>query len=166
MCIIEFLRHSTDTVPPPPVEPAPIIQCPTVHWAGIVALTEGKLLVIQNYNHKWGFPKGHVEHDETTLSTALRELEEETGIIATPTDITKKLCVYRNATYYVLENSIQYNTRLIQNYNEITGIGWVCMSCLQQLNYGSHVRRFIQTCKNVHSKLDTRCTEGLRIVYI
>ena len=29
----------------------------------------------------WGFPKGHIDGDETPKETAIREIEEETGII-------------------------------------------------------------------------------------
>jgi len=39
------------------------------------------LIVRQNNNTKsWSFPKGHIEEGETPKETALRELEEETGI--------------------------------------------------------------------------------------
>ena len=37
------------------------------------------LLVRHGQGH-WGFPKGHVENDETPQQTARRELAEETGI--------------------------------------------------------------------------------------
>ena len=33
---------------------------------------------------KWGLPKGHVEPGETLAETAIREVREETGLIATP----------------------------------------------------------------------------------
>ncbi|WCR10428.1 NUDIX hydrolase [Paracoccus stylophorae] len=32
----------------------------------------------------WGFPGGHVDPGETALAAAVRELAEETGIVATP----------------------------------------------------------------------------------
>ena len=35
------------------------------------------LIVRQNAGH-WGFPKGHVEGDETEFETAFREVREET----------------------------------------------------------------------------------------
>ena len=35
-------------------------------------------LVLQSLNGDFGFPKGHVEKDETEYETALRELKEET----------------------------------------------------------------------------------------
>lgn len=37
-------------------------------------------LVLQSLNGDFGFPKGHVEKDETEYETALRELKEETNV--------------------------------------------------------------------------------------
>ncbi len=41
---------------------------------------ETKYLLIQNRNGIYGFPKGHVEGNETEIETALREVREETGL--------------------------------------------------------------------------------------
>lgn len=38
------------------------------------------LLVYSKRNKEWGFPKGHIENDETEKETAIREIYEETGI--------------------------------------------------------------------------------------
>jgi len=38
------------------------------------------LLIYSKRNKEWGFPKGHVEPNETELETAKREIKEETGI--------------------------------------------------------------------------------------
>lgn len=37
------------------------------------------LLIRDRYRH-WGFPKGHVEREESAAEAALREVEEETGL--------------------------------------------------------------------------------------
>lgn len=50
---------------------------------GIVVVTEDeKYLLIRHLAGHWDFPKGHVEKDETEEETALREVEEETGLKA------------------------------------------------------------------------------------
>lgn len=38
------------------------------------------LLESQNASHFWGFPKGHVEGDESLVQTARREIKEETQL--------------------------------------------------------------------------------------
>lgn len=39
-----------------------------------------KILIVKMYNGNWGFPKGHVENEETEEETAHREVFEETGV--------------------------------------------------------------------------------------
>lgn len=39
-----------------------------------------KFLFLYRRGNYWNFPKGHFEHGERSLDTALRETEEETGI--------------------------------------------------------------------------------------
>ena len=41
---------------------------------------EIKYVIIQSLEGFYGFPKGHVEADETEVQTALREIREETGL--------------------------------------------------------------------------------------
>lgn len=45
-----------------------------------------KYLLIRDRNYSCGVPKGHVEKGENEIQTALREIEEETGIKATLLD--------------------------------------------------------------------------------
>lgn len=59
----------------------------TEHSCGAVVFREGcgtrqVLLICSQRGAHWSFPKGHVEKGETRQQTALREVEEETGIRA------------------------------------------------------------------------------------
>ena len=47
---------------------------------GVVESPSGELLMIRSRGH-WDLPKGHVESGETGREAALREVEEETGIV-------------------------------------------------------------------------------------
>ena len=47
---------------------------------GAVIENDGKILMIFQNNGFWGFPKGHVEENETEGETAVREVFEETGV--------------------------------------------------------------------------------------
>jgi NTP pyrophosphohydrolases including oxidative damage repair enzymes len=40
------------------------------------------LVIFSNRNRVWGFPKGHIEPNETEHAAALREIAEETGLLA------------------------------------------------------------------------------------
>ena len=42
-----------------------------------------RYIIIQSKTGFYGFPKGHMENDETETETALREVMEETGLLVT-----------------------------------------------------------------------------------
>lgn len=47
---------------------------------GCIIIENEKVLLIQGTEEHWGFPKGHIELDETELETAIREVKEETNL--------------------------------------------------------------------------------------
>lgn len=53
-----------------------------------VVVRDSRVLLVQRRNEPdaglWGFPGGHVDLGETALEAAVRELHEETGVIAQP----------------------------------------------------------------------------------
>lgn len=61
---------------------------------GIVVFKDNKVLLVHHNLGHWGFPKGHVELDETDEETAMREVFEETGISASIIDGFKEKITY------------------------------------------------------------------------
>ena len=55
-----------------------------VNAAGMLlfALESPPKFLLMRHRDRWDLPKGHAEPGETLLATALRETEEETGILA------------------------------------------------------------------------------------
>ena len=49
---------------------------------GIVVFNDDKILVVKQNAGHYGFPKGHVEENETEFETAIREVKEETNVDA------------------------------------------------------------------------------------
>ena len=47
---------------------------------GCIIINDNKVLLIKQIQGHWGFPKGHVEKNETELETAAREVKEETNL--------------------------------------------------------------------------------------
>ena len=67
---------------------------------GCIIIENNKVLLIQQNEGHWGFPKGHVEAGETEIETAIREVKEETNIDVIP-DESK-----RYEQEYVMKNGI------------------------------------------------------------
>ena len=72
-----------------------------VAGGGKVVNSDGKILFIFR-NGKWDLPKGKAEQQETIDQTALREVEEETGVEGL--SITKPLEI----TYHIFKRNEQY----------------------------------------------------------
>ncbi len=64
-------------------------------------------LIIRSVNGEYGFPKGHVEGDETEYETAVRELKEETNLEADIVD------GFRRQIEYPFPNKINVTKRSV-----------------------------------------------------
>ncbi|MGC6438464.1 MAG: NUDIX hydrolase [Flavobacteriaceae bacterium] len=100
---------------------------------GKVINPSGKILFIFR-NGKWDLPKGKAEPNETIDQTALREVEEETGIsgltITKPLDITyhifKRNNRYQIKKTYWFEMHSEYDGTLTPQVKEgITKVKWI-----------------------------------------
>ncbi len=85
--------------------------------AGSIIVNDGKVLLIKQTEGHWGFPKGHMEENETEVMTALREVKEETNL---------DICIDESKRYvntYIMPNNIQktvvYFVGHLPNNNEI-----------------------------------------------
>ena len=76
--------------------------------AGVQILHENRVLLVQNLlSGNWGFPKGHREpSDLTWRHTAVREVEEETGV--DKLEITRKL----QKTYHIFKRNGKYKLKI------------------------------------------------------
>lgn len=86
------------------------------------------LLIRHNGGH-WSFPKGHVENDETEVQTAMREIQEETGLTtAINTDFrqvvtyTPKSGVIKDVVFFIA--SVTGGTEQAQE-EEIAQLAWL-----------------------------------------
>jgi diadenosine hexaphosphate hydrolase (ATP-forming) len=65
---------------------------------GVVFNKAGEVLVLGHRNATWVFPKGHIDPGETHLLAAIREVEEESGVVATcPDETIRYQTRYKNA---------------------------------------------------------------------
>ena len=47
---------------------------------GCIIIEDNKVILVQETEGHWGFPKGHVEKGETDIETAKREIKEEINL--------------------------------------------------------------------------------------
>jgi 8-oxo-dGTP pyrophosphatase MutT (NUDIX family) len=113
-------------------------KVPKRHKAGVFLRENqtGKILIVQSRGKLWGPPKGTMESDETPIETAVRELEEETGLVISPKilESTETTRLKTRTTYFW--HSVPSPTPVtIQNIpgNDVNGIGWVHPSCIANL---------------------------------
>lgn len=79
---------------------------------GVVSDDEGNMLVILR-NGRWDLPKGRVEEGESTLRAALREVQEETGVSASPQQfLTKTYHCYNLYGGWHLKQTFWYTMRV------------------------------------------------------
>lgn len=87
---------------------------------GVVYNTEGKVLFIKR-NGKWDLPKGGIEKYEEIEETAVREVEEETGV--RQLKVTKKL----PKTYHIFKRNGKYRLKITSWFEMTTTYDGVLM---------------------------------------
>ena len=107
---------------------------------GCIVIEDGKILLIQQKNGHWGFPKGHIEDDETERNAAIRETKEETNIDVeikgnrryTENYITDK-GNYKEVIYYLAK---RINGKTKRQESEINAIKWMPVNeAIDKLTY-------------------------------
>lgn len=96
---------------------------------GTIIIDDDKVLIIIQKQGFYGFPKGHMEENETEIETAIRETKEETNLDVL-IDETK-----RYSLNYVIDNKIDkevvyylakpLNKNIIKQESEINDILWI-----------------------------------------
>lgn len=92
-----------------------------------------EILLIRHVNGgHWGFPKGHVENDETEAETALREIREETGLsvkldtgFRTSVRFSPKPGVMKDVIYFAAEYDSGSEHKQLE---EVADMRWVSLS--------------------------------------
>jgi 8-oxo-dGTP pyrophosphatase MutT (NUDIX family) len=120
--------------------------------AGILLKTkEEKYLLVQEAKapNKWGFPKGHVETiDTTSLDTAMRELQEETGLLPHSYNIVRgPFQILTGSDFYWFYEAVlcpgQEGTVAVQDPTETAAIQWVSKEDLIHPPFWLHPNKYL-----------------------
>jgi len=96
---------------------------------GCIIIKDNKVLLVNEKNRNfWGFPKGHMEQDETEIETALREIKEEVGLDV-EIDSKKRYTLNYIIRDEIDKTSVFYvaypkNTNIKMQESEIEDIKW------------------------------------------
>ena len=102
----------------------------TIPTSGIIIRDKDEIVVVKGYRCPvYGMPKGKHEENEQSLTAALREVREETGLVFTAEELVSLTPVLHHKTYFYTVY-IDKNTAVFQNYNanEIVDIKWVSLT--------------------------------------
>ncbi len=107
---------------------------------GCIIIKDNEVLLVQHNKGHWGFPKGHVENNETEMETAVREVKEETNVDVKIIDDKRYTMEYvtdkgrDKEVVYFIANPI--STEIKPQEEEIKNIKWVSFSeALEILSY-------------------------------
>jgi hypothetical protein len=103
-------------------------------------------LICGRYTGKWGFPKGKREGEETTLQSALREIEEEVGIWQLGPPIGR-FSAPGKQTYFVFEVNACLPLCPLDTL-EICETGWMTEEEIRRLNTNLGVKAFLKWLEN------------------
>lgn len=91
-----------------------------------------------NVKGHWGFPKGHIEQNETEFETAAREIYEETGLrvvfrggIRVVSTYSPKPGVTKDAVYFLA--TLRNGERVMLQQEEIAEYRWACAKTAREL---------------------------------
>ena len=115
---------------------------------------EGRLLLVKRAKAPnaltWGFPGGHVEMGETGLAAAVRELHEETGVIASPVRYLTNI----DAISYTRDGAVEYHyllTAVLCSYvsgtpvaaDDAADVGWFTPQAAAKLRQSPNLQTVI-----------------------
>lgn len=102
-----------------------------VPCAGIIVFDKDNTVLVNTEKGNYSFPKGKREKGETSLETAWRELQEETGLTKDYVKLIDDFCLdeqSRNGNlsirYYVGHLTKPYNTFTFDK-NELENVQWI-----------------------------------------
>ena len=104
------------------------------------------LLVKGRHGGIWSFPKGHAKKEEEPLTTARREMEEETGIMLPPTHLPLSHRRLKGMVYFHFEGDTTHYTSTVQPTDsfEVEETRWTTLLEMETLQCNSGMKEFMK----------------------
>jgi len=124
--------------------------------AGLIVVSNNKYLVVFGKNSKkWSFPKGKKNEKELSLVCAIREFEEETGILLESSDFNDIRFFFRTShcVYYILK--LDKDLDFIKNPKHNCEIAKVKYMTISELNSLSNLNYDLKTFVTKYNEFET-----------
>ncbi len=131
-----------------------------------VVLRGERLLLVRRGNRpdagKWGFPGGKIEPGETVVAAALRELAEETGVVAEAGDVLTALDVIRRDESGVLHHYVlvavlcRWRAGEGMAADDAEEAGWFDLAEIRRLDRSAEVERVAELARARRCATDHR----------
>ena len=96
-------------------------------------------LLVQHQHKGWGFPKGHIDQGESFEATALREVEEETGVLgAIVASLSPTHYIFTNPRGKAIDKTVHWFLMKFQGIghqthaHEIIEVKWIALEDIPQ----------------------------------
>ena len=115
---------------------------PTHYSAGVIIVCRGKYLLLDRKNIPFGFacPTGHVDEGEAPSVAAIREVQEETGVVLNEValvaeeEIDWNYCRSTIVHYWYLYRAAILDDTLVFNKEETKSLGWYTPEEIKRLD--------------------------------
>ena len=100
---------------------------------------------VDNCPGEWATTGGSVQAGEEPLETAVRELEEEMGIMVAPEELSHCLTVRRKDSFcyvYVIQKDIPVETLQLQE-SEVAAVSWMSMEEMEYMITEQMMHRYV-----------------------
>lgn len=106
---------------------------------GTIVINDNKVLVIQQKQGFWGFPKGHMEQGKNEIETAIRETKEETNLDVIIEDKTRFCLTYfiedknihKEVVYFVAK--VDGKVDIKPQIEEVNSIAWIDIAKVEDI---------------------------------
>ena len=116
---------------------------------GCIIIENNKVLLIHQTKGHWGFPKGHIEENETEFDTALREVKEETNLDV-EINVEK-----RYTEKYITDTGVakKVGGEIKAQESEVKNIEWIPIEeAVQRITYPTTKKLFEKVLEDINMK--------------
>jgi len=117
----------------------------------VVNVPDGRVLLVNNRREGWTWPKGLIDRGEGPIFAAMREIQEEAGVLVEPVGRIAEIQTRRALRHYYLFWKISDGLPLSA---ETLGVRWVSLRKAKRLIQRERDREVLRAARRLLRRLD------------